>query len=183
MKIAVVGRGNAGGGLGDRWERAGHEVNRIGKDGGDVSDADVVLMAVPGAVVAGAFGTVSGWDGKTVIDATNLMGTTPPDGFASNAEYIKSKSGGPTAKSFNANFMSLLDSLDGTRATPGNLWCGDEEARGAVEQLTRDAGYEPVCVGGLENAALQEASVKLWFAIAQAGMGPFFYRMAPPDQL
>jgi len=29
MKIAVVGRGNVGGGLADLWERAGHEVTRI----------------------------------------------------------------------------------------------------------------------------------------------------------
>ena len=36
---------------------------------------------------------------------------------------------------------------------------------------------------GLENASLQEASLQLWFAIAQSGKGPFLYRMAPPDQL
>jgi Trk K+ transport system NAD-binding subunit len=49
MKIAVVGRGNVGGGLADRWEEAGHDVTRLGKDGGDVSAADAVLLAVPGA--------------------------------------------------------------------------------------------------------------------------------------
>ena len=43
MKIAVMGRGNVGGGLGDLWEKAGHDVARIGKEGGDVSDADAVL--------------------------------------------------------------------------------------------------------------------------------------------
>jgi 8-hydroxy-5-deazaflavin:NADPH oxidoreductase len=30
MKIAVIGRGNVGGGLADLWERAGHEPRRIG---------------------------------------------------------------------------------------------------------------------------------------------------------
>jgi len=30
MKVAVVGRGNIGGGLADLWEKAGHEVTRIG---------------------------------------------------------------------------------------------------------------------------------------------------------
>lgn len=183
MKVAVVGRGRVGGGLGDLWEQAGHEITRIGRDGGDVSGADVVLMAVPGAAVGDAFESVSGWDGKTVIDATNLIGTEPPDGFASNAEYIKSRTGGPTAKSFNANFMSLLPRLGEARATPSNLWCGDEQARDPVEQLTRDAGYEPVHAGGLENAAAQEHALQLWFAIAQGGIGPFLYRMAPPDQL
>ncbi len=183
MKVAVVGRGNVGGGLGDRWERAGHEVARIGREGGDVSDADAVLVAVPGGKVADAFETVTGWEGKTVLDATNLIGARPPEGFSSNAEYIKSKTGGPTAKCFNINFMALLDRLDEASSTPSNVWCGDEEARPVAEQLTRDAGYEPVYAGGLENAATQEEFLKLVFAINQAGMGPFLYRMAPPDQL
>ena len=43
MKIAVVGRGNVGGGLADLWEKANHDVTRLGKEGGDVSDADAVL--------------------------------------------------------------------------------------------------------------------------------------------
>jgi len=183
VRLAVVGRGTVGGGLGDRWEQAGHEVTRIGSDGGDVSGADAVLMAVPGGSVADAFETVSGWEGKTVIDATNLIGAEPPEGFASNAEFIKSRTGGPTAKSFNVNFMALLGRLDEARAKPSNLWCGDEDALEVVEQLIRDAGYEPAHAGGLENASVQEATVKLWFAINGSGMGPFLYRMAPPDQL
>ena len=35
MRITVVGRGNLGGGLADLWERAGHQVTRLGRDGGD----------------------------------------------------------------------------------------------------------------------------------------------------
>ncbi len=27
MKVAVVGKGNVGGGLAERWEKAGHEVD------------------------------------------------------------------------------------------------------------------------------------------------------------
>jgi len=180
MKIAVVGRGNVGGGLADRWERAGHEVTRIGSEGGDASDADAVVLALPGAALAQAFETVTGLQGKTVIDATNLIGGSPPDGFSSNAEYVKSRTGGPTAKSFNINFAASYDQIDNARERPGNLWCGDEEARATVEQLNRDAGYDPVYAGGLENAGLQEQFLKLVFAINQGGLGPFFYRMAAP---
>jgi predicted dinucleotide-binding enzyme len=183
MRVAVVGRGNVGGGLGDLWEQAGHEVTRIGRDGGDVSDVAAVLVAVPGAAIAEAFETVTGWEGRTAIDATNLVGVDPPEGFASNAEFVKSRTGGPTVKAFNANFMSLLGQIGRARAKPGNLWCGDEEARPVVEQLIGDAGYEPIYAGGLENAALQERLVLLFFGIARGGMGQFFYRMAPPDQL
>ena len=48
MRITVVGRGRVGGGLADLWERAGHQVTRLGREGGGVSDAEVVLLAVPG---------------------------------------------------------------------------------------------------------------------------------------
>jgi predicted dinucleotide-binding enzyme len=181
MRIAVVGKGNVGGGLADLWEKAGHEVTRIGRGGGDVSDAEAVLLALPGKAIADAFETVSGLEGKTVIDATNLIGAHPPGDAASNAEYVKSRTNGPTAKSFNINFAASYDKIASARERPGNLWCGDEEARAVVEQLSRDAGYDPIYAGGLENAVLQEQFLGLVFAINQGGLGPFFYRMAPAD--
>src|SRR3954468_19195402 len=165
MKVAVVGKGNVGGGLADRWESAGHEVTRIGKDGGDVSDAEAVLIAVPGGSLADVFETVSGWDGKTVIDATNLIGAEPPGGFSSNAEFVKSKTNGPTAKSFNLNFARLYDQLDQVGSRPSNIWSGDEEARETVEQLNRDAGYDAVYAGPLENAKAQEDFLSVFFPI------------------
>jgi 8-hydroxy-5-deazaflavin:NADPH oxidoreductase len=183
MKIAVIGRGNVGGGLADLWERAGHEVRRIGREGSDVSDAEVVLVAVPGGAIAEALDNVRGLEGKTVIDATNLVGVDPPEGFSSNSEYVKSRTNAPTAKSFNANFAALYDRIGEAGSTPSSLWTGDEEARQVVEQLNRDAGYEPVYAGPLENAAAQENFIKLIFGIGQGGLGQYLYRMAPPDQL
>jgi 8-hydroxy-5-deazaflavin:NADPH oxidoreductase len=183
MRIAVYGRGNVGGGLADLWERAGHQVTRLGRDGGDLSAAEAVLLALPGGAVADALGKVRGLGGKTVIDATNRVGVPPPAGYPSNAEFVKSRVNGPTAKSFNINFAMLYDRLGKERARAGNLWCGDDEARDVVEQLNRDAGYDPIYAGSLDNAAAQEALVELFFAISQGGMGPFFYRMAPPGQL
>jgi 8-hydroxy-5-deazaflavin:NADPH oxidoreductase len=183
MKIAVVGRGNVGGGLADRWERAGHEVTRIGKEGGDVSDAEAVLFAVPGGAIADAVGNVQGLEKKTAIDATNLVGAEPPSGFKSNAEFVKSKTSGPTAKSFNLNFARVYDQIDSAGRTPSNVWTGDGEAKEVVEQLIRDAGYEPVYGGPLENAQAQEQFIKVFFAITQSGVGPFFYRFAAPGEL
>ena len=111
------------------------------------------------------------------------MGVDPPEGFSSNAEFVKARTNGPTAKSFNINFAALYDRIGEAGSTPSNLWCGDEEARQVVEQLNRDAGYEPVYAGPLENAATQENFVKLMFGISQGGMGRFYYRIAPPDRL
>ena len=77
MKVAVLGRGNVGGGLADLWERAGHEVTRIGREGGDVSNVEAVVVAVPGGAIAEALDNVQGLEGKTVIDATNLANVDP----------------------------------------------------------------------------------------------------------
>jgi 8-hydroxy-5-deazaflavin:NADPH oxidoreductase len=183
MKIAVLGRGHVGGGLANLWEEAGHDiVARLGNEGGEVSEADVVLVAVPGGAIAEALERVQGISGKTVIDATNLVGADPPAGFDSNAEFIKAKTNGPTAKSFNLNFANQYGKLGRARSRPSNLWSGDDEARPVVEQLNRDAGYEPVHLGGLHKAATQEHAIDFFFALNQE-MGPFFYRFAPPEQL
>jgi predicted dinucleotide-binding enzyme len=181
MKIAVVGRGNVGGGLADKWEQAGHSVMRIGRDGGDVSDAEAVLIAVPGGAIEEALDQVQGLEGKTTIDATNLFGADRPAGFDSNAEFVKSRTNGPTAKSFNTQFARLYDQIGQAKSRPSNLWSGDEEAREVVEQLNRDAGYEPIHAGGLENARMQEDFLQLSGGISNE-IGRFFYRFAPPDQ-
>jgi 8-hydroxy-5-deazaflavin:NADPH oxidoreductase len=143
----------------------------------------LLARTLEGVYITEALDNVQGIEGKTVIDATNLVGVEPPEGFSSNAEYVKSRTNAPTAKSFNANFASLYARLGEAGSTPSSLWSGDEEARQVVEQLTRDAGYEPVYAGPLENAAAQESFIKLILGIAQGGLGPFLYRMAPPDQL
>jgi predicted dinucleotide-binding enzyme len=73
MKIATIGRGTIGGGLASRWRAAGHDVEELGRDGGDVSDADVVLVAVPGDQISPALSKVTGLEGKIAIDATNIL--------------------------------------------------------------------------------------------------------------
>ena len=177
MKITVIGRGNVGGGLADRWERAGHTVTRLGRDGGDASDADAVLVSVPGNSIAEALAKVTGLEGKVVVDATNAVGERNEQ-FESNAHEVRSIVGGPVAKSFSANFANQYDRVDEQRARPSNLYAADDGAREVTEQLIRDAGYEPVNVGGLEQARTIEDHLGLLFAINQAGLGPFFYRYA-----
>ncbi|MBN1668660.1 MAG: hypothetical protein JW862_16320 [Anaerolineales bacterium] len=50
--------------------------------------------------------------------------------------------------------------------------------------LIRDAGYDPVYVGGIEHArALEDYFMQIIFPVVKSGMGPFFYRYAKPDEL
>ena len=110
-------------------------------------------MAVPSGAIADALGKVRGIEGKTTIDATNAVRSRNEE-FDSNAHEIKSIVGGPTAKSFNLNFARIYDEIGAQRVPPSNLYCADDEARKLTEQLIRDAGYDPVNAGGLEQARL-----------------------------
>ena len=182
MNITVIGRGNVGGGLARRWEKAGHTVQTLGREGGDASDADAILVAVPSGSIAEALARVSGIDGKVTIDATNAFDGRNEE-FESLAHEVKSIVGGPTAKSFNLNFANSYDEIDKERTRPGNLYAADDDAQEVVEQLIRDAGYDPVRVGGLEQARAMEDHLGLLFAVSQALGGPVFYRYARVGEL
>ncbi len=182
MRIAVIGRGNVGGGLARLWRAAGHDVDEFGRDGGDATGAEAVLLAVPPPAIAEALESVPRLEGIPVIDATNARGGRP-DGFESLAEYVKSLTGGPVAKAFNANFASLYERLGEARSRPSMVYAADDEAREVTEQLIGDAGYEPVSAGGLEAARAVEDFLGVIFAVARAGTGPFVYRFAPPESL
>jgi 8-hydroxy-5-deazaflavin:NADPH oxidoreductase len=181
MKVAVIGRGNVGGGLARMWEEAGHDVKALGHEGGDVSGSEAILLACPSGAIEDALNGVEGIGNTPVIDATNVFGSGRPERFNSLAEFVKSETGGPVAKAFNANFASLYDRLAEARVPPSMVFAADEEARGVTEQLIRDAGYEPVFAGGLENAGALEDFLGVIFAIAQSGTGQFWYRIAPPE--
>ena len=178
MKITSIGKGNIGGGLARLWEPAGHEVTTLGREGGDASDADVVLIAVPSGAISDALGKVTGLDGKIAIDTTNAFAGRD-ESYESLAQEVKAHTNGPVAKAFNANFSVIYDQIAEQRTRPSCLYAADEEARDVTEQLIRDAGYEPVSVGGLENARALED-----FVPGVLGkIGHVFYRFAPPGTL
>ncbi len=177
MNITVIGRGNVGGGLAERWRAVGHEVQELGRDGGDASKADVVVVAVPSAQIADALAKVTGIEGKVAIDTTNAIGGRP-EGFESLAHQVKAIVGGPTSKAFNTIFATKYDEIGTTEPKPSCLWCGDDDARAATEQLVGDAGLDPVHVGDLRFAGdLEDFLLNVVFPIAKDRQAPFFYRI------
>ncbi|GAA3970606.1 dinucleotide-binding protein [Actinomadura viridis] len=182
MNITVIGRGRVGGGLARLWEKAGHQVRTLGRDGGDASDADVVVVAVPGDTIAEALRRVAGLNGQVTIDATNLY-TERDSAFPSLAHQVKSVIGGPTAKSFSTVFAAAYDQITAQRVTPSNLYAAEPAARDVTARLIRDTGFDPVYVGDLDpGARLLEDSSGLTRALA-GQIGPFFYRYAVPGEL
>jgi predicted dinucleotide-binding enzyme len=184
VKITTIGKGNVGGGLARLWRAAGHDVTELGRDGGDASDAEVVLVAVPSGTIREALGKVTGLDGKTAIDAMNAFHGRDEQ-FASLAHEVKSIIGGPTAKAFNANFAAIYGEAASQRLPPSNIFACDDEAREVTERLIRDTGYDPVYAGGLDNARLVEDQINMLFAISQNHFigTPYFYRYALPGEL
>lgn len=181
MRITVLGRGNVGGGLARLWERAGHTVRALGRDGGDASASDALLVAVPSNAIDDIFEKVRGTEGVIALDATNPYAGRD-QGFESLAHQVKARTGGPVSKAFNLNFAVIYDQIQNQQAKPSQVYCGDEAARDITEQLIRDAGYEPVQAGGLENARILEESLGLLMVVAKS-QGPFFYRIAQAGNL
>src|SRR5713226_2205339 len=178
MNITTVGKGNIGGGLARLWEHAGHNVTTVGREGGDASGAEVVLVAVPSGSISEALAKVTGLEGKVAIDAANAFAGRNEQ-FESLAHEVKSHTNGPVAKAFNANLASLYDRIRDARVAPSCLYAADDDARDVTEQLIRDAGYEPVSLGGIENARALED-----FVPGVLGkVGRVFYRFAPPEEL
>jgi predicted dinucleotide-binding enzyme len=178
MNITTIGRGAIGGGLGRLWEQAGHNVTSLGRDGGDAADADAVLVAVPSGSISAALAKVTGLEGKIAIDAANAFAGRDEQ-YESFAHEVKAHTNGPVAKAFNANSGRLYDEVAAQRVRPGCLYAADDEAREVTEQLIRDAGYEPVSLGGLESARALEDFVPGVFG----KVAPIFYRFAGPGEL
>ena len=78
---------------------------------------------------------------------------------------------------------ALYGEIANQRVRPCNFFAADDEAREVVEQLIRDAGYDPLYVGGLEQARALEDGGAPWMAAVQAGLGLSFYRYAQPGEL
>jgi len=121
---------------------------------------------------------VSGLEGKIAINTANAF-TGRNEQYDSFAHEVKAHTKGPVAKAFNANFAALHEQIGEQRARPSCLYAGDDEAREVTEQLIRDAGYDAVSLGGIENARALEDFVPG----VLTKIGRVCYRFASPGEL
>jgi 8-hydroxy-5-deazaflavin:NADPH oxidoreductase len=180
MKIAVIGKGNIGGSLGTKWRAAGHDVVYGARNAADegpggapvlgigdaISGADVVLLAVPGQVVADVVREhAAALAGKTVIDAVNRMGGPEFDSRALIAEAA------PQARYVRA-FNSLGWENFASPLSGANLFfAADPDARATVEELITAVGLEPAFVGDATAAPVVDGLLPLWFALVKQNGG------------
>lgn len=147
---------------------------RIGTNRDAAAWAEAVVLAVPWEVldsVAAEVGEASA--GKILVDATNAVVFDPSSGGfrhlapegTRTAEVNRARF--PLArlvKAFNTVPAPALDALlkeeQGRFAVP--LSGDDGAARATVGELIRDIGLDPLELGGLDRAGLQEFGAALW---------------------
>ena len=181
MKIAVLGVGRVGSTLGGLWHAAGHDVTfaarhatrprALAAELGErahaasvadaVAGAEVVLVAVPGPAVTDVLQAAGPLDGRVMIDAANSFGQQQmtlrslADAFP-RARWVRA---------FNSLSVDVMAD-DNHREPPWVMFLsGDEEAKPVVAQLIRDAGFDPVDLGGIDDSQLQDPGSALWTSI------------------
>jgi predicted dinucleotide-binding enzyme len=180
MKIAVIGKGNIGGTLGSKWSAAGHDVVYGARGGsGDgpggapvrgigyaLEGADVVVLAVPGAVVPDVVNEHgAALAGKVVIDAVNRMGGAEYDSRALIADAAPSAR---YVRAFNSlGWENFADPLPGANL----FFAADPEARAVAEELITAVGLEPAYLGDADATAAVDGLLPLWFALVKQNGG------------
>jgi len=182
MKIGIVGAGRIGGNLAAQWARRGHDVllsfkrdrdelaamaGAIGARWGSVGDAaghgDVLVVSVPWPSLDEIAAEMNVGD-KVLVDTTNPYaagGFVGAPGGGSSAEYNAHRfATSRLVKAFNtytAGFQAEVG--DGRHSRPVAMFLGgeDDAAKEVAATLVRDAGFEPVDLGGWATISLLEA--------------------------
>jgi 8-hydroxy-5-deazaflavin:NADPH oxidoreductase len=172
MKIAILGAGHVGSTLGRLWHDAGHDVTFAARHAAGpramaaelgerahaasvadaVAAADVVLVAVPGAAVTGVLQAAGPLDGRVMIDAANSFGQQQLTLRSLADTFPRAR----WVRAFNSLSASVM--ADGNHRKPPWVMflSGDEQAKPVAAQLIRDAGFDPVDLGGIDDSRLQD---------------------------
>jgi predicted dinucleotide-binding enzyme len=197
MRIAFVGYGNVGAPLADRLQRLGHDVTLAASDAGSqsvrkalarnarltvaapeeaVRGAEVVFLATPFQANESALqGLAGALDGKILVDCTNPVGAGLRHGLGSaesGSERVQRHA--PAARVVKAFSIYGSENFEDSAypaydVKPAMLFCGaDAAAKATVAELIAQLGWEPLDVGGLEQALHLEHMTLLWVRMVRA---------------
>ncbi len=195
MRIAILGAGNVGGNLGQRFSALGHRVAFGVRDPGKLTElldrcqgqaealsfadavehAEVVLLALPWAHTLEIVTQLPKLAGKVLIDCTNPVrwqqGTPRPmplEGGLSAAELIQAQlPQSHVVKAFNTFGANiLLNAQFGDRVADAFICSDHRAAFDTTADLARAMGFDVVHAGGLANARLLEHMAILWIYFA-----------------
>ena len=191
MKIAFIGYGNVGAPLADHLQRLGHQVTLAADDAGSESlkkararnahlevapgkvaviAADAVFLATPFQANQAALKAVAdALTGKILVDCTNPVGPGLTHGLKnvqSGSELVQALV--PEAKVVKAFSIYGFENFEDNaypayNVKPVMMYCGqDASAKKTVGALIAQLGWEPLDVGGLEQALHLEHMTLLW---------------------
>jgi predicted dinucleotide-binding enzyme len=177
MRIAIVGAGRIGGNVARQLR--GHELTlsfardaaaleakarelgaRVAAPAEAVRDAEAVVIAVPWGALPDALEQAGSLEGRIVIDTTNQFGSgpMPAPGQTAAAFNAARMPGARYTKCFNTLTSAFQEQVAHRDPRVVQWICGDdEEAKAVVADLVREAGYEPVDLGGVDGCAVMEA--------------------------
>lgn len=185
MTITIIGAGNIGGTLAEKWKAAGHSILIGARNPSDeetlkwaagldarvlsiadaVQQGDAVLIATPGKVVA-EMATRLGETlrGKLVMDATNMAGTP---GTSLGFDALRN-AGADAVKVFNCTgWENLADPRYGNELADMFMAGGSQEAKANVRELVKAIGFsDAIDMGGDDKVHLLEAFALVWIDLA-----------------
>jgi predicted dinucleotide-binding enzyme len=186
MSYAIIGFGKIGQALAKAFARTGIEVSVattrdpesfasaaaaigptiIPKTLADAVKADIIFLAVRFESHPDVAKALSSWEGKTIIDATNVFPVPEElDGLPSSAFVAKAFTGAKLVKGFNHLIAATLAAdpiVEGGHRVVF-LSGDDEDAIAPVAVLAKQLGFAPVKLGKLnEGGALVHARGRTW---------------------
>lgn len=188
MRIAIIGAGSVGGGLGRAFAAVGHDVVFGVRDPDSektlaalaeipeadarspaeaVEGADVVVFAVRPVAVPAMAAAVGSLDGRIVIDAMNRFDGDP--GRSMTQELTALLPGAKLAKAFNTTGYENYTTARDRSAKAAMFVAGDDpDAKRVAMELATEVGFRAEDAGGLANAKSLEEMVRVWLVVAQA---------------
>jgi len=202
MNIAFIGYGQVGAPLADHLQRAGHQVTlaapnpdsesvaralarnanlRVAAPKAACRVAEVVFLATPFRANEAALKAVADEiQGKVLVDCTNPVGPDLGHGLRSaqsGSEMVqKFVPGARVVKAFTIyGFENFEDpSYPAYNVKPVMMYCGqDAAAKQVAADLIAQLGWQPLDVGGLEQALHLEHMTLLWVQMVRvSGRSP-----------
>ncbi|HET7026599.1 MAG TPA: NAD(P)-binding domain-containing protein [Candidatus Limnocylindrales bacterium] len=187
MRIAVLGAGNVGGGLGTALRAVGHDIvfgvrdpdsekcraalasapgSRAASPEEAVDGADVVVFALRWDGVPDVVSVLPPLDGRVVVDSMNRFGGDPAR--STSDDLVEMLPGARIVKAFNTIGYENLATARSRRTKAAMFVAGDDsEAKGVALSLAAELGFEPEDAGPLANAKPLEEMVKVWLALSR----------------
>ena len=199
LHIAILGAGDVGSTLGRKWARAGHTIAfgvknpasekalglreelgehlLIGSPTEALAESDIVLLAVPGAVVEEIIAAHAQLlDHKIIIDATNQITKGKSEatkqwqgrGVLNSLSTLQTHA--PNAQVYRAfniyGWEAFAEPIyNGIQADL--FYCGPEgSALTVVEQLIAEIGLRPMRLGDLDQIEMVDTILQLWATLA-----------------